>query len=759
MESYYLIILICLVVLAVSDLVVGVSNDAVNFLNSALGSKAGTRRTIMFVATAGILIGAVSSSGMMEIARKGIFNPEMFSFADIMIVFLAVMVTDIILLDLFNTFGMPTSTTVSIMFELLGAAFMVACIKIILTGDSLSTLSDYLNTDNAILIIAGIFLSVLIAFTIGMFVQYIVRLIFSFDIKKSMKKYGAVFGGVAITTITYFLLIKGMKGSSLLNEALVNWISQNTILLIALITAFWIGTCWLLVRLFNLNILKFVVLSGTFSLAMAFAGNDLVNFIGVPLAGLQSYDIFQSAGVSPDELGMGLLGEKLQTNTFILLAAGLVMIATLWFSKKARSVTDTEINLASESVGKERFNPNLLSRLIVRGGLNIGKYSNRILNDSFRERVDRRFEKRNRSVAAAKEQPAFDMVRASVNLMVASVLIAFATSLKLPLSTTYVSFMVAMGTSLADRAWSRDSAVYRVAGVVNVIGGWLFTALVAFTAAAVLALVIYFGGIYAVVGLMILTAFLIIRSQFLHKKLELKRQTSLQDLMKRDSIKRDEVFSESEQRISNTLYKISFILKDLVRGLKTGDQKTIEKAKREVTSYSDSYEELSSGFYHYLRKIDSDSTEEGQFYLHVLNYLQNISQSIHLIGEKVFSHVRNVHSPMLPSSIQELEVLSDEVGQLFMNISELMGESRKGNFKLVEDRATELLQFIMELEENHIARIQSGQGTQHSSMLYVAILLEMRDILNDFTGLVGLFEGSNGLTPSSPDKDRSLMLN
>lgn len=753
MDTYYLIIVICLIVLAVSDLMVGVSNDAVNFLNSAFGSKVANRRTILIVATIGIGLGAMSSSGMMEIARKGIFNPEMFTFADIMIIFLAVMITDILLLDLFNTFGMPTSTTVSIMFELLGAAFMVACIKIMADGGSFSTLGEYLNTSNAILIIAGIFLSVLIAFSLGTMVQYLTRLVFSFNLDQSLKRYGAVFGGIAITTITYFLLIKGMKGSSFINPETAKWMKQNTLILLGIIFTFWTAVCYLLTFAFKVNVLKVVVLSGTFSLAMAFAGNDLVNFIGVPLAGLQSYEIYGASGIEANELGMAVLGSKLQTNSWILLAAGVIMILTLWFSKKARSVTETEINLARQSVGAERFKSNLLSRMIVRFGIGIGKTGNKIMGDSVRNKVDRRFQQNKSQLAMAKEAPAFDLVRASVNLMMASVLIAFATSLKLPLSTTYVSFMVAMGTSLADRAWDRDSAVYRVSGVINVISGWLFTALVAFTSAAVLAIVLHFGGMIAVVALMGLTVFLLVRSQIIHKRREKKKNTSLSQLMDRDQISSTEVFRESEQRISTTLFKVGYILKDAIRGLSSEERKVILRAKTEIENYQKEHEDLTASFYYYLKKIDSESPAEGQFYLHVLDFLQDLSQSVTLIGNKVFEHVNNLHKPMQKEKLDELSHLAEELALLFNKIADVMDKEEKGNLMGIEESSNEILLIIDQLEKAHIARVKGEKSSPKNSMLYISILLECKDILDSFKGVVDLYEKDENPGPKVPPKD------
>lgn len=756
MESFYLIIVACLILLAVSDLVVGVSNDAVNFLNSAFGSKVAKRKTILIVATVGILAGALSSSGMMEIARKGIFNPEMFSFADIMTIFLAVMITDILLLDLFNTFGMPTSTTVSIMFELLGAAFAISCLNILSAGDSLSTLGDYLNTSNAVLIIAGIFLSVFIAFTLGLFVQYITRLVFSFKLDTSLRKFGPVFGGLAITTITYFLLIKGMKGSSFVSKDTSLWIAENKWLLLGGIFLAWTGICFALSRLFKVNVLKVVVLTGTFSLAMAFAGNDLVNFIGVPLAGLQSYDIYQASGVGAAELDMAILGQPLQTNTVILLIAGLIMIATLWFSKKARSVTETEINLARQSEGAERFRPNLISRVIVKMGLRFGTVNKRLMSDSLRAKVDGRFRQNNS--ASAKDAPAFDLVRASVNLMMASVLIAFATSLKLPLSTTYVSFMVAMGTSLADRAWDRDSAVYRVSGVINVIGGWLFTALVAFVSAGVLALTIHFGGMVAIIGLMLLTGFLIIRSQLMHKKMEKKKEGAQKNAISRESIASSEVFDESKQRVSVTLFKVSCIIKDLIKGLETEDKSVLEIARNEVTSYREEFEDLYQRFYYYLKKIDSPNGVEGQFYLHALNHLQNISQSVQFISDRVFDHINNLHRPMQKEKIESLHDLANQMKELFVEISDMMLEDKKANDNEIGNRQQTILSLIDLLEKKHITSVREDESTPKNSMLYIGILMECRDILSDLDGLTNLYDGDKKGPPVSPrDKEPVLI--
>ncbi|MGM0408880.1 MAG: inorganic phosphate transporter, partial [Bacteroidota bacterium] len=450
MENFYLIIVVILFALAISDLIVGVSNDAVNFLNSAIGSKVAPRYVIMIIASVGIIIGTTFSSGMMEVARKGIFHPDQFYFSEIMIIFLAVMITDILLLDIFNTLALPTSTTVSIVFELLGSAVAVSIVKISRLGESLSEMSNYINSAKALAIISGILLSVVVAFTVGSIIMYITRLFFSFNYKRTFKYFGAIWGGIAITAITYFILIKGAKGTSFLTDATAEWIKTNATLIIFYSFVGWTILLQILYWLVRLDILKLVVLVGTFALAMAFAGNDLVNFIGVPLAGLKSYQAFMADPTTdPNGLLMVALTGKAKANTLLLLIAGMVMVITLWLSKKARRVTETEVNLSRQSSGNERFGSSMLSRTLVKAALDISNTTDKILPKTTKKFLEKRFDpsEYQNSLKNQKDAPSFDMVRASVNLTVASVLIAFATSLKLPLSTTYVTFMVAMGTS------------------------------------------------------------------------------------------------------------------------------------------------------------------------------------------------------------------------------------------------------------------------------------------------------------------------
>ncbi|NNC62310.1 MAG: inorganic phosphate transporter, partial [Eudoraea sp.] len=524
MENIYFIMIIALAALAVADLVVGVSNDAVNFLNSAIGSKAISFRTIMIVASLGIAFGAIFSSGMMEVARKGIFNPGEFYFDEIMFIFMAVMITDILLLDFFNTLGMPTSTTVSIVFELLGAAVAMSILKIGADGGSFSDIITYINTSKALQIISGILLSVVVAFSIGAFVQWISRILLSYNFERKAKWVGAVFGGVALSAITYFIFMKGIKGTPYAGETydliggmtISDFLESQVYAIIAISLVLWSLLSYFLILLFNTNIYKLIIGVGTFALALAFAGNDLVNFIGVPIAAYQSYEAWSVSGIPASEFSMNVLATKVPTPTVLLFLSGMVMVVTLWFSKKARYVADTEINLARQSDTKERFEPNYISRMLVRFTIMVSDYTATVLPKSWLDRIDSRFKKPVIALPSGKvhELPAFDMVRAAVNLMVAGILISIATSYKLPLSTTYVTFMVAMGTSLADRAWGSESAVYRVAGVLNVIGGWFLTAIIAFVASGVILTLISFGK-GAAIGILLFVAILLLARNYI----------------------------------------------------------------------------------------------------------------------------------------------------------------------------------------------------------------------------------------------------
>ena len=579
MEQIYVIMLIVLGVLAVIDLMVGVSNDAVNFLNSAIGSKAVSFKTTMIVASFGVLIGALFSSGMMEIARSGIFIPSMFSFNDVMIIFLAVMITDILLLDVFNSIGLPTSTTVSIIFELLGAAVCLALYKIYMSDDSFDTLGNYINTKKASTIVYSILLSVILSFSLGSFVQYISRLIFTFHYEKKLKYFGAIFGGVAISAITFFILIKGLKGVSFISKEQFAWIDANQFLILGANFIVFTLLSQLLISYFKINILKVIIMIGTFALALAFAGNDLVNFIGVPIAAFNSYEIFNGSGVSGDDFMMGALAnDDIVAPFYFLLLAGVVMVVTLWTSKKAKSVIETGVNLSRQGDGDEKFTPNTASRFIVRSGVYMGDGINYFLPKKLQIKIDSRFKNVEKPTKRGDNEPAFDMVRASVNLMVASILIAIGTSMKLPLSTTYVTFMVAMGTSFADRAWDRESAVYRIAGVFKVINGWLFTALIAFLMAFLMAFILKVGEIYAFVGLLLFLGIMLYRNSRKHKQ-KVKDEAEIRSLRKEDIGTVTDMITESSAQISKVFRKTSALYSNLIDNLSLQDLAKLKENK------------------------------------------------------------------------------------------------------------------------------------------------------------------------------------
>ena len=508
MDILFLCVIIFLFLLAVFDLSVGVSNDAVNFLNSALGSKAAPFKRIMIVASIGVFIGAAMSNGMMDVARHGIFRPENFAFYDLICIFMAVMVTDIILLDIFNNLGMPTSTTVSMVFELLGATFVVALIKMA-SGTTDLGFNDLLNTEKALSVIIGIFLSVGIAFVFGTVVQFLTRLLFSFNYKVNLKWKIGIFGGLCSTAIVYFLLIKGAKDLTFMTPEVKAWVNDNTWMIVGITFA----VCTVLMQILHLlkiNVLKVVVMLGTFSLAMAFSGNDLVNFIGVPLTGLASYqDFMANGGGEAKSYLMGSLNGPADTPIYFLIGAGIIMVVALATSRKAKKVSQTEIGLGSSGEGDEMFGSSRIARSLVRFSLTVLQWARRVTPLKVRAWINRRF---NTDEAIMDQGAAFDLLRGSVNLVLAGALIALGTSLKLPLSTTFVTFMVAMGTSLSDRAWGRESAVFRITGVISVIGGWFLTAGVAFIGAGIIVTAMHFGGAWAMFALAVLTIIIIIRS-------------------------------------------------------------------------------------------------------------------------------------------------------------------------------------------------------------------------------------------------------
>ena len=731
METIYLLIVGILILLAVSDLVVGVSNDAVNFLNSAIGSKAASFKVIMIIAALGILFGATFSSGMMDVARKGIFHPEHFFLNEIMIIFLAVMLTDIILLDLFNTFGLPTSTTVSIVFELLGAAVAVSIIKITGSDSSMSDMSSYINTSSALLIITGILLSVVIAFTVGMIIQYLVRVMFSFNFEKNIKFFGALWGGIAISAITFFILIKGAKGASFMSKDTVSMIKENTWLILSLSFVGWTVLLQLLRWIFKINILKMIVLVGTFALAMAFAGNDLVNFIGVPLAGLESFRAFQGSGLADSsDFLMTALSEPVRTPTMFLLIAGAIMVIALWTSKKARSVTATTLDLGRQEEGYERFESSGVARGIVRVSIGMATGISRIIPGGMKNFLNKRFDQSEYMENKKDKDLSFDLVRASVTLVVASALISLATSLKLPLSTTYVTFMVAMGTSLADGAWGRDSAVYRVSGVVTVVGGWFFTAFCAFTAAFIVAYLIHWGGIISIIGLVLLAAFILFRSFRLHRKRdeELKKKFEMMEL-ETEQYDGENILKSCTKSVYKTLSTVSILYANSIAGLVDLKRKSIKRNIKEIKDLNQDVKILKNNIFQTISKLQEDEIESGHHYVQVLDYLRETAHCLTFIADPVAKYIDNNHPPLRKEQQDDLNELSEQVNTFFSDIIQAIKNSDFTDLNQILENQQSLLDAIMKLKKRQLKRIKSGETGTKNSELILNTLTESKNLL------------------------------
>ena len=748
----YFIMIVALAFLAVGDLVVGVSNDAVNFLNSALGSKAISVRKIMILASLGVLVGSVFSSGMMEVARKGIFNPEMLLFSEIMIIFMAVMITDILLLDFFNTLGLPTSTTVSIVFELLGAAVAVSLIKISGLGSEFGDLVNYINVEKASQIILGILLSVFIAFSIGALVQFISRTLLSYNYEQKSKWVGSVFGGVALTSISYFILMKGIKGTSyakesydLLDGATISSFLETEVFMISIVSFILLSLIsYMLIFSFKVNIYKLIIGVGTFSLALAFAGNDLVNFIGVPIAAWQSYEAWIASGVPADMFSMEVLSSKVPTPNLLLFLAGMVMVVTLWISSKARKVTKTEIDLARQRDTKERFQPNFISRGLVRFSYNVANYTSLIVPKKLRDKINAQFEVPVVEMSSNKavELPAFDMIRASVNMMVAAILISIATSFKLPLSTTYVTFMVAMGTSLSDRAWGSESAVYRVAGVLNVIGGWFFTAFIAFTAAGIIAFLIHLGGPTAIAILIFAALLILVRNYVSHRK-EMEEEKNSDALTRAESKSIQGVIDESSGNMSKASKKIKKIYSQSIHGLAKGDLSGLKKNKKAVSKYSEEIDDLRNDLFYFIKNLD-ESTIKGasNFYINVLAYLQDIAESLQYISKITYKHINNNHTNLTFNQIRELQEIDSELNNLYNEIQFIFSNENLKELNKVIDKKQELYSSLKEKIDIQIARTKKDESSPKNTTLYFSILIESKDLVEKTMNLLEMYTPS-----------------
>lgn len=740
MDNIYLIFVFVLFLLAISDLIVGVSNDAVNFLNSAIGAKAGSFKLIMVIATIGVFIGATFSSGMMEVARKSLFNPEHFYFQEIMIIFLAVMITDVVLLDLFNTFGLPTSTTVSIVFELLGAAVGVSIIK---TMDNPGIpMSEYINSAKALAIISGILISVVVSFSTGAVVQFFARLVFSFNFSRRMKYLGSLWGGIAISAITYFILVKGADGASFMTEETQLWIKSHSKEIIIVSFLAWTIFLQILYWLFKANILKIVVFAGTFALAMAFAGNDLVNFIGVPLAGFESFKIYiNTPGATPGALLMGSLAGPVKTETYMLLLAGLIMVITLWTSKKARKVIKTSVDLSRQQEGEERFGSSFLARSIVRGSLAVSKSVSSLVPPFIKRRIDRQFDNTvfdEERQLKGNEAPAFDMLRASVNLVVASILISSATSLKLPLSTTYVTFMVAMGSSMSDRAWGRDSAVYRITGVLSVIGGWFFTAFSAFTVALLVALVIIWGGTWAVFGMIALSIFVLYRTHMVaNRNIEEQKHNKEYEFEEIDGeIRSDKILEKCTHSVSNVLNKVSQLYSISLISFEAEDRKRLKEAVKDVSTLNKNTKKMKTNIYGTVRKLQEESIDSGLYYVQVLDYLRETAHCLTYISNPCFEHLDNNHKPFSDDQFHDINNLQVSVKSIIAKSIKTIEQNKYDNLQQIYDDQNHILDHIRLLRKVHLKRIKKEKTGTKISMLYLGILHETQNMMLHLINLV-----------------------
>lgn len=736
MENIYLYIIILLGLLAIGDLIVGVSNDAVNFLNSAIGSKAISFRNIMILASLGIAFGAISSSGMMEVARKGIFNPQAFFFDEIIYIFMAVMMTDILLLDFFNTLGLPTSTTVSIVFELLGAAVVMGSIKIIEQGGTLVELTNYINTEKATQIVLGILLSIFIAFTIGAFSQWISRLIYSYQYEKKSALLNSLFGGLALASIFDFILIKGIKSTpysnlefEFLSGLTINgYIESNTLIVNLISFIFWYIFSYVIIRFLKGDIFKVIIGVGTFALALAFAGNDLVNFIGVPIAAFQSYEAWVSSGLAANEFSMGVLSEKVATPTLFLLLSGLIMILTLVFSSKAKKVVKTSLSLSNQFDTRERFKPNLLSRYLVRFFISVNQLFQKTLSEKQLQKLDKSFSPTHskKSNAAA---PSFDKLRASINLVIAALLIALATSFKLPLSTTYVAFMVAMGTSLADRAWGADSAVYRVAGVLNVIGGWFLTALSAFVVAGMIVYLFYIGGVQVIAVIMFIILLLIGKNFIKHKK-ENKELLEEERALIVESSSFIGVIEETGTTIETVMKKSFDIFSFVVVGLSTNDIKALEKAQKKSIKLAEEVENLNSQLFYFIRNLEDSSIAASNFYIELLQYLHDLSEDLSYLSRISYNHVNNNHRKLKLAQIRELKNIESHLKSTIKEAREAF--RLKQNIKEFQDvlfEKNKITELIDEKINTQIERTRTEETSPKNTTLYFNFLIRTKELI------------------------------
>lgn len=728
MSPIFTVIVIILAILAILDLIVGVSNDAINFLNSALGSKVAKKWVILTVAAFGIMLGVITSNGMMEVARNGVFHPGMFTFSDIMILFVGIMLSDVILLHTFNSLGLPTSTTVSLVFELLGSSLAVAIYKIYHDPAlSFADLGQFINAGKAMVIISGILSSVVIAFTVGAILMYISRVIFSFRYAKSLKRYGAVWCGISIVGIVYFAIFKGLKSSGLITPELNHLINDNIVVSLFIIWVVSSLLLWVMQRL-GWNIMKFTILSGTFALALAFAGNDLVNFIGVPMAGIDSYFIALESGDM--NMLMTKLTEPAHVNIYFLIASGLIMIVTLFLSKDAMKVAETQLSLSSQNDEDERFGSTKISRALVSLAIRLNDVFKMVVPKKVLDKLNTRFIP---DTSVDTSNVSYDFIRAVVNLTAASSLICLGTSLKLPLSTTYVIFMVSMGSSLADRAWGRDSAVYRITGVMVVIMGWFITALAGVTISFVMVLFLVWGG-WIALALMVLLCGYILCHSLIFKKKE-KKETSLTTDVK--EVKQDtDVLYSCTQEVCNTMEQISSIYNHMLVALFTENRRLLKETKTESEQLYRQANERKHQVFKTLKKLEDMNIETGHFHIQVVDYLTEVTKALLHCTRPAFEHIDNHHKGFTKEQIYDLKLVNDGVDNIFNKINSMLREKDFSDLNDVLVMRDNLFGVIAEAIKHQIRRLKEEQSSTKASILYLNILTETKTMVLQSRNLI-----------------------
>lgn len=715
-EIYYQVMLAILALLAVSGLYVGVTNDAVNFLNSALGSKAASFRTVLIVASVGILIGALTSSGMMDVARHGMFHPQLFSFKEVMYLYVGVMFANVILLDLYNSLGLPTSTTVSLIFCLLGSAVAVALFKI--GSDSnihLEELGSFLNTTKAMGVVSGILLSVILAFVSGTFVMWISRLIFSFRYMKMLRRFGALWCGMSLTSILYFAVFKGLK-SQLAGTAFVEWVNENLLLTLA---GVWVACALVLffLQLFRVNILRITILAGTFSLALAFAGNDLVNFIGVPIAGLEAYSV--SGG--DVNMAMSALAEPATggSNTLYIVISGIIMVATLWTSRKAMSVSQTELSLTSaDGGGDQQFSSSMFSRAVVRAAVSTSRFLDNVVPEKVKNFIEKRFEYADIEHSGAP----YDMIRSTVNLTTASLLIALGTSLKLPLSTTYVCFMVAMGSSLADKAWGRESAVYRITGVITVVMGWFVTGFGGFIIAFVLGLLLMWGEVWAFGAITLLCVYMFIHSNFMPKKKKEEKRKS-------DAEVRESLVNDTMTAVSDTIKATTRIYNRTIVALMKENRKALKELAAEASEMYEENRRLKYSIAHTLRETYGSDLNLSLYYVQILDYLNEMTKSLVHITRPSFEHIDNNHTGLSQVQTENLMSINADVNEIYSRIIYMFTSNDFSTIDEVLVMRDNLFERLAQSTKAELGRINAGESNARAGMLFLGIISETKTMV------------------------------